>query len=724
MPKILLTIALIFGINNVLFSQSGWIWQNPLPQGNYMSSLQFVNSTTAYAMCYNSVMRSTNAGSNWSICYTKQEQNNASMHIVNINTGFIVCDTGIVIKTTNGGINWNVIYDFEQKRFHKIYFVDINTGYVLRYNKLYNYEGTSLSRTTNGGSQWNQILSDTTYTIEGLSFPGDQTGYLAGYGSTPHPNTFYAKFLRSNDNGLNWDSISNPLYSKFYGCKFINANTGIAYGDRVFSSYKSVYTTTNGGVNWIPSDLSMQVYNVEQISNNTFLASTEFSALYKSTNNGLNWYLFNNSFSNLSFDFINEFYGLAVGGTGDIRTTTNSGLNWNSQIINNNADWIWGVDFVNENTGYAADDFHLLKTTSGGNNWNVVFTHGLYHLDFVDENTGYFGGEDSLFKTTNGGLTISQVHYTNAPGVLNEIQFLNANTGYIMGKYNVTWKTTNGGNSWNILSGYGLGYHECLFFYNESLGFIGRDDNNLGEGVSRTTNGGLNWDFYVIPSLYNTILDIYFINDHTGFFSTSNQIFKTTNTGINWQSVYSYNSNNYYSIEIYAIQFINNNVGYAATTNGKILKTTDSGNIWKIHNSITNGGFYDLYFTDVNTGYFVGSGGKIIKTTNGCGDPIGIEPISSNIPQSFELYQNYPNPFNPVTTIRFSIPSSTNGKNVQTSLRIYDMLGKELTMLIDELLSPGEYEITWDARNYPSGVYFCKMISGDFAVTSKMVLVK
>ena len=723
MPKILLTIALIFGINSVLFSQSGWIWQNPLPQGNYMSNLQFVNSTTAYAMCYNSVMRTTNAGSNWSIYYTMQEQNNASMHFVNINTGFIVCDTGIVIKTTNGGINWNVIYDFEQKRFHKIYFVDINTGYVLRYNKLYNYEGTSLSRTTNGGSQWNQILSDTTYTIEGLSFPGDQIGYLAGYGSTPHPNTFYAKFLRSNDNGLNWDSISNPLYSKFYGCKFINANTGIAYGGRVFSSYKSVYTTTNGGVNWIPSDLSMQVYNVEQISNNTFLASTEFSALYKSTNNGLNWFLFNNSFSGLTFDFINEYYGLAVGIYGEIKTSTNSGLNWNSQIINNNADWIMGVDFVNENTGYAADDFHLLKTTNGGNNWNVVFTHGLYHLDFVDANTGYFGGEDSLFKTTNGGLTISQVHYTNAPGVLNEIQFLNANTGFILGKNNITWKTINGGANWSILSGYGIGYHECLYFHNENLGLIGREDYNLGWGVSRTTNGGLNWDFHSIPSIYYYILDIFFVNETTGYFTTRNQVFKTTNTGNNWVSVFNFN-NDFYPIDIYAIQFINNNVGYAAITNGKILKTTDSGNTWKTHNSITNGGFYDLYFTDVNTGYFVGSGGKIIKTTNGGGSPIGIEPISSNIPESFELKQNYPNPFNPVTAIRFSIPVSANGRNEITTLKIYDILGKEISVPVNELLAPGEYEILWDAGDMPSGVYFYTLKCENRIKSGKMMLIK
>lgn len=151
MPKILLTIALIFGINSVLFSQSGWIWQNPLPQGNNMSDLQFVNSTTAYALCFNSVMRSTNAGSNWSIYYTMQEQNNASMHFVNETTGFIVSDSGMVLKTVNGGVNWSVLYDFHQAKFHKIYFSDVSTGYLLKYNDTYGYRGTALYRTSNGG---------------------------------------------------------------------------------------------------------------------------------------------------------------------------------------------------------------------------------------------------------------------------------------------------------------------------------------------------------------------------------------------------------------------------------------------------------------------------------------------------------------------------------------------------------------------------------------------
>ncbi|MFI5212211.1 MAG: hypothetical protein ACHQIH_04960, partial [Ignavibacteria bacterium] len=97
MNKILLSIALIFTVTLSVHSQNGWVWQNPLPQGNDMFDLELVNSTTAYALCFNSVMKSTNSGNNWSIYYTPPGQINTSMHFINASMGFIVCDTGMVL---------------------------------------------------------------------------------------------------------------------------------------------------------------------------------------------------------------------------------------------------------------------------------------------------------------------------------------------------------------------------------------------------------------------------------------------------------------------------------------------------------------------------------------------------------------------------------------------------------------------------------------------------
>ncbi|NOS85991.1 MAG: T9SS type A sorting domain-containing protein [Ignavibacteria bacterium] len=104
--------------------------------------------------------------------------------------------------------------------------------------------------------------------------------------------------------------------------------------------------------------------------------------------------------------------------------------------------------------------------------------------------------------------------------------------------------------------------------------------------------------------------------------------------------------------------------------------------------------------------------------------PIGIEPISTEIPQRFELYQNYPNPFNPVTKIRFTIPAFAETTRRVVSLRIYDVLGKEIAILVNENLKPGIYEIDWNAENIPSGVYFYSLITNEFTQTKKMVVLK
>lgn len=99
--------------------------------------------------------------------------------------------------------------------------------------------------------------------------------------------------------------------------------------------------------------------------------------------------------------------------------------------------------------------------------------------------------------------------------------------------------------------------------------------------------------------------------------------------------------------------------------------------------------------------------------------PIGIEPVSGEIPVIYNLQQNYPNPFNPVTKIRFSIP-----KQSFTKVIIYDITGKEISNLLESYLSAGTYEMDFNASDLSSGIYFYKLITEDFTETKKMVLIK
>ncbi len=94
-------------------------------------------------------------------------------------------------------------------------------------------------------------------------------------------------------------------------------------------------------------------------------------------------------------------------------------------------------------------------------------------------------------------------------------------------------------------------------------------------------------------------------------------------------------------------------------------------------------------------------------------------PIPPPLPIAFKLYQNYPNPFNPTTTIQFNVPSSGF-----VSLKVYDVLGREVRTLVDKMEQPGNYTVTFNAGNLPSGVYFYMLEAGRFTAVKKMMVLK
>ena len=110
---------------------------------------------------------------------------------------------------------------------------------------------------------------------------------------------------------------------------------------------------------------------------------------------------------------------------------------------------------------------------------------------------------------------------------------------------------------------------------------------------------------------------------------------------------------------------------------------------------------------------------EIYSKQNPTGNPVGIINISSEIPNEFSLGQNYPNPFNPATKIKFELRNTSF-----TNLVIYDGLGREVETIVNEQLNAGSYEADWNASNFPSGVYFYKLTTGDFSKTNKMLLIK
>jgi hypothetical protein len=92
---------------------------------------------------------------------------------------------------------------------------------------------------------------------------------------------------------------------------------------------------------------------------------------------------------------------------------------------------------------------------------------------------------------------------------------------------------------------------------------------------------------------------------------------------------------------------------------------------------------------------------------------------SPEYPTRFALHQNHPNPFNPSTTFTFDIPYS-----IFVILRVYDVLGREVTTLVNEVKQPGRYEVTWDGSGIASGVYFYRLQAGGFVTTKKLNLIR
>ncbi len=400
------------------------------------------------------------------------------------------------------------------------------------------------------------------------------------------------------------------------------------------------------------------------------------------------------------------------------------------------------IDFVDVNTGYALNwDSAATKTTNGGLNWvrmNGTTGYGLFQIQFPSSSTGYAIGNvgfsnGKFLRTTNNGDNWSVL---SVPYYIFSMDFVNDNTGYLTDDNGFVHKTINGGLSW-ISINLPVAYLTFVDFLDVNTGFVVASSN---QRLFITTNGGVNWQQKGSPDFTK----VQFVDDNTGFgfiFSNQGILYKTKNRGEYWQNIFQ--SDSVFFIDV---AFINVNTGWLSGAKlfdnevfyRKLYKSTNSGLSW--FEQYTGNVPADsssclgvIQMLNSNTGY-VSTGhcevvggrptmkGRIYKTTNGGGGPIGIEPVYSSIPENYKLHQNYPNPFNPITKISFEIP--VNNTAGLTKLIIYDVAGREVSVLVNEQLQPGKYEIDWDAENFTSGVYFYTLSTGNFKETKKMLLIK
>ena len=397
-----------------------------------------------------------------------------------------------------------------------------------------------------------------------------------------------------------------------------------------------------------------------------------------------------NGSSITSITFLDSLTGFAVTNTNSslqayILKTTNGGDNWNINYTYTQTNVNWDflkIGFVNSNTGFAFGWSEMFKTTNCGINWSIIINN-LYadDISIINKdtmlavfNSGLDGG---VYRSTDGGITFSPLGPVGGNGQPNRIYMFDKNLGFTMSSFYMR-RTTNGGFNWTVIPGetfLGIQFIDSLTGW------------KTYDGIKKTTNGGLNWVTQQLPNLPHSYLNTnLFIQNKDTVWMVGDQvlnapIYKTTNGGVNWGYQRTDTSIHIYTYTF--IQFVNARIGWA----------------------------YSRYY---NSG---------IHTTTGGNDTTFFTGINNNVsvsPTDYKLYQNYPNPFNAISKIIFKISKSSEIKII-----VYDIMGKEVAILLNERKKPGEYSVSFNGNNLSSGIYFYTMYVNDVIIeTKKMSMIK
>ena len=404
------------------------------------------------------------------------------------------------------------------------------------------------------------------------------------------------------------------------------------------------------------------------------------------------------------------------------------------QLTTNITENLQDICFINTNTGISVGaNGKIIRTTDAGLTWISIASgtaNSLYSLDFPDVLTGYTGGyTGTVLRTLNGGASWSP--RTGCGINIRSIAFFNVNTGITAGGGNLMCYTTDGGLNWNPRY-IPLYFVSSVTFINNNTLLVSAVD-MPGAIIYKSTNSGYNWTAVLTLSnsgleIMHSLSYIYFKDPLTGFCTGSRtfygqnwgNIYRTTNGGDNWEVTGSVGPT--VGSGLNGVDFGDSSVGFAVGNNGVIMRSTNGGVNWAVQSTGTTATLNAVYMLNALTGYVCGNNGIILKTTNG--GVTGFVNLSNEIPDKFSLYQNYPNPFNPCTKVKFDIPSSKGARGMITRLVILDVLGREIAVLVNKQLKPGTYEVEWDASNYPSGIYFCKLTAVNYIETKKMLLIK
>lgn len=715
----LIIIMIVF---QTIIHAQGWQWQNPLPQGNRLEHIQFIDSLNGWISTHSgTILRTTDGGNIWSenIIGKLWVQ---KIFFIDPLRGWCVGSGAppFIMKTMDGGKTWEEISlptEINITNFYSlwdIFFTDYVNGFLVDDNG-------DIFHTADGGGTWeNQYMSLPGYDLTGIFFLNPSKGFAIGGSVNGLP------MLITTNGGGEWSkdsSVIGILDGRWHKIKFIDTLHGWV------STLDYIYRTTNGGDNWTKFTIDNDVNGDYGITDFIFLnpqigwASTG-RGLYKSLNGGVTWIKINAGM----FKGIHFFDSLKAIGTSERKylVTTDGGYSWETNYASITENTLYEVDFIDSCYGWAVGTGgEIINTIDGGNSWqkqNSSTTNWLRQVEFWNKDIGWivgFGG--IVLRTTNGGLFWDK-RIVSSDYYLEESSFINTQKGWAVGwSWNadtgIVLSTTNGGLGWVNRTPSNIGRLFGVYFIDSLKGWIASGGGavfDIGE-VYKTVDGGITWTLQ-ISKPDDAFGKIIFVDSLTGWIASNNGLLKTTDGGNNWEYKEVFKD---FDV-IWSFTFYNRNRGWANGLQGRFASTTDGGENWVTEPSRTSFTLYDVDFINENFGWSVGDFGIILHTKDSGITSIIEQENFDELPSNFGLSQNYPNPFNPSTTINFSLP-----KESKVSLRIYDILGKLIENVIEnEVKTPGNYQVTFNSNNLPSGVYFYTLTSGDFMQVRKMILTK
>jgi hypothetical protein len=388
----------------------------------------------------------------------------------------------------------------------------------------------------------------------------------------------------------------------------------------------------------------------------------------------------------------NLFVGIRSRG---IILSSNNGISWvqaNSGLTNSKVNTlVTGPNSEGGTNIFAGTGGGVFLSTNEGRNWiqtdlqninTTSFAVCPNSIDSIDEgNSIVFAGTfNGLFLSTNYGINWTQTGLANI-----NVSSLVVNTG----------ATDTSGAGATVVGSTKI--------------FAG----TLGHGIFFSTDYGTNWIQTDSNTWKDSFISTLLLKDSNIFAGTySRGVLRSTNNGTSWSVT---NSGLVY-VNVFALTSVDTKI-IAGTYGGGVYISTNNGTNWTAVNTGLNDAYVNA-FAVIGSNLFAGMESGIWRR------PIsemltGIEDKPKKLPTSFILCQNYPNPFNPSTTIKYAIP-----KQEHVILKVYDMLGKEVALLVNENKESGEYDINFNASKLASGIYFYRITAGEFTETKKLILLK